>query len=122
MWPIVRDALAEASPPIRSQIRWVIVLWCVLVVGQMWDSRNAEGVSGVAEFLSAVLGATGVALLGAAHTLQRTMDEAACRPRRREDAAALQQVLLALPALGFASGAALGAAAALMVLRALLGY
>ncbi len=68
-----------------------------------------------------MLGVTGVALLGAAHTLQRTMDEAAARPRRHEDANALQQVLLALPALGFASGVTLGAAAALMVLRALLG-
>ena len=121
MWPIVREALAGASPPIRGQIRWVVGLWCGLVLLQMWDSRNAAGVAGVAEFLSAVLGATGVALLGAAHTLQRTMDEAESRPRPREAVAAVQQVLLALPALGFASGVALGAAAALMVLRALLG-
>lgn len=121
MWPIVREALADASPPIRSQLRWVVALWCGLVLLQFWDSRNATGAGGVAEFLSAVLGVTGVALLGAAHTLQRTMDEAAARPRPREDADALQQVLLALPALGFASGVVLGAAAALMVLRALLG-
>jgi signal transduction histidine kinase len=121
MWPIVRDALSDASPPIRSQIRWIVALWCGLVLLQMWDSRDAEGVAGVAEFLSAVLGSTGVALLGAAHTLQRTMDESASRPRAREDAAAVQQVLLALPAIGFASGVALGAAVALMVVRALLG-
>ncbi len=121
MWPIVRDALADASPPIRRQIRWLVALWCLLVLAQMWDSRNAEGAAGVAEFLSAVFGATGVALLGAAHTLQRTMDESANRPQPHPHAAALQQVLLALPALGFASGVALGAAAALMVLRALLG-
>ena len=76
MWPIVREALADASPPIRRQIRWLVALWCLLVLAQMWDSRNAEGAAGVAEFLSAVFGATGVALLGAAHTLQRTMDEA----------------------------------------------
>ena len=88
---------------------------------QLWDSRNATGAAGVAEFLSAVLGVTGVALLGAAHTLQRTMDEAAARPRARQEADALQQVLLALPALGFAAGVALGAAAGLMILRALLG-
>ena len=121
MWPIVREALADASPPIRSQLRWVVALWCGLVLLQLWDSRNATGVAGVAEFLSAVLGVTGVALLGAAHTLQRTMDEASARPRPREDAEALQQVLLALPALGFASGVALGAAAAFVILRALLG-
>jgi signal transduction histidine kinase len=121
MWPIVREALSNASPPIRSQIRWVAVLWIGMVLLQMWDSRDAEGAAGMAEFLSAVLGVTGVALLGAAHTLQRTMDETARRPRPREEGAALQQVLLALPALGFVSGVALGAAAALMVLRALLG-
>ena len=121
MWPIVRNALADASPPIRSQIRWIVALWCGLVLLQIWDSRNAQGVAGVAEFLSAVLGSTGVALLGAAHTLQRTMDESATRPRPRKDAAAVQQVLLALPTLGLASGIALGAAAALMVIRALLG-
>jgi signal transduction histidine kinase len=121
MWPIVRDALSDASPPIRRQIRWIVALWCGLVLLQMWDSRDAEGVGGVAEFLSAVLGSTGVALLGAAHTLQRTMDESASRPRPREDTAAVQQVLLALPAIGFASGVALGAAAALMVIRSLLG-
>jgi signal transduction histidine kinase len=121
MWPIVRNALSDASPPIRSQIRWIVALWCGLVLLQIWDSRDAEGVAGVAEFLSAILGSTGVALLGAAHTLQRTMDESASRPRPREDAVAVQQVLLALPAIGFASGVALGAAAALMVIRALLG-
>lgn len=121
MWPIVREALADASPAIRSQIRWIVALWCGLVLLQLWDSRNAAGAAGVAEFLSAVLGVTGVALLGAAHTLQRTMDEAAARPRTRKDADALQQVLLTLPALGFAAGVALGAAAGLMILRALLG-
>ena len=89
--------------------------------GRCGTAATPKGSAGVAEFLSAILGATGVALLGAAHTLQRTMDEAASRPRPRGDAAAVQQVLLALPALGFASGVALGAAAALMVLRALLG-
>ena len=121
MWPVVRESLAGASPPIRGQIRWVAGLWCGLVLLQMWDSRNAAGVAGVAEFLSAILGATGVAVLGTAHTLQRTMEEAESRPRPREAVAAVQQVLLALPALGFASGVALGAAAVLMVLRALLG-
>ena len=98
-----------------------MAIWCGLVLLQMWDSRNAAGVAGVAEFLSAVLGSTGVALLGAAHTLQRTMDEAVSRQRPTRDAVAVQRVLLALPALGFASGVMLGAAAALMIIRALLG-
>jgi signal transduction histidine kinase len=121
MWPIVRDALAGASPAVRAQIRWVAALWCGLVALQVWDSRDASGAAGVAEFLSAVLGASGVALLGAANTLQRTMDESTSRRRPGGDAAAVQQVLIALPALGFAAGAALGAAAAMMALRTLLG-
>lgn len=126
MWPIVRDALARASPAVRTEIRLVIALWVTVVVLQFWDSRNAEGPAGVAEFLSAMLGASGVALLGTAHTLRRTMEETTERLSPNSEpgahsAHALQQVLLALPALGFAAGVALGAAAVLMVLRGLLG-
>jgi signal transduction histidine kinase len=126
MWPIVREALAGASPAVRTEIRLVIALWVTLVLLQFWDSRNAEGPAWVAEFLSAMLGASGVALLGTAHTLRRTMEETTERqsPNTAEGAHtahALQQVLLALPAIGFAAGVALGAAAVLMVLRSLLG-
>jgi signal transduction histidine kinase len=121
MWPIVRDALADASPSVRSQIRWVVTAWIGVVALQIWDSRNAEGPAGVAEFLSALLGVSGVALLGTAFSLQRTMDEAAVRPRPTGEAIAVQQVLIALPALGFAAGVALAAAAVLMVLRVMLG-
>jgi two-component system sensor histidine kinase AlgZ len=80
----------------------------------------------VAEFLSAMLGASGVALLGTAHTLRRTMEETSERQRPNtpggaHTAHALQQVLRALPAIGFAAGVALGGATVLMVLRGLLG-
>jgi signal transduction histidine kinase len=121
MWPIVRDALAEASPSVRSQLRWVVGGWVALVIMQAWDSRNAAGAAGLAEFLSALLGATGVALLGTAHTLQRTMEETAHRPRPIGETAVVERVLLALPALGFGAGVALGGAAMLMLVRALLG-
>jgi two-component system sensor histidine kinase AlgZ len=123
MWPIVRDALADASPAVRMQLRWMGLLWAGMVALQIWDSRNAAGPAGAAELLSALLGVSGVALLGTAHSLQRTIGESAARRSLRadHDSAALQQVLIALPALGFASGVALGAAAALVVLRALLG-
>ncbi len=129
MWPIVRDAFASASPAVRGQIRRVVLFWLAIVALQAWDSRNATGAAGVAEFFSAVLGVSGVALLGAAHTLQRTLDEASRRvqPASRaarqgkNDEPGLRQVLIALPGLGFAAGAALGAAIALMVLRIVLG-
>jgi two-component sensor histidine kinase len=120
MWPIVRDAFAEASPPIRRQFRLIVVFWLGMLALQTWDSRDGRGAAGVAEFLSAVLGSTGVALLGVAHTLQRTMEEASERTSRASRDS-LQQVLLALPALGFAAGAVLAGAAVLMLLRALLG-
>jgi two-component system sensor histidine kinase AlgZ len=75
----------------------------------------------VAEFLSALLGASGAALLGMAHALQQTMGAAASRPREVGQAAAVQQVLLALPAMGFAAGVMLGGAATLMCVRMFLG-
>jgi signal transduction histidine kinase len=121
LWPIVRESFASAPAPIRAQIRWVGALWVVLVALQIWDSADGRGAAGVAEFLSAVLASTGAALLGVAHALQRTMEEAASRPRPPKEAVAVQQVLLALPAFGFAAGVVLGGAAMLMLMRALLG-
>jgi signal transduction histidine kinase len=122
MWPIVREALRDASPDIRSQARVIVVFWLCVVALQVWDSRDGRGAAGVAEFMSAILGASGVTLLGIAYTLQRTMHDAAQRKRPDGEAAAVQRVLLALPALGFAAGVMLGAAALLMVLRGLLGW
>jgi signal transduction histidine kinase len=121
MWPIIRDALRDASPQIRAQIRWIIAFWVLMVTLQIWDSADGRGVSGVAEFLSALLGSSGAALLGVAHGLQRTLDEAAGRSRASGEQAAVQQVLIALPALGFVSGVALGGATMLMLVRLFLG-
>jgi signal transduction histidine kinase len=121
MWSIVRDAFARASPAIRGQLKWIVGFWLLMVALQIWDSRNGRGPAGVAEFFSAVLGATGVALLGLAHTLQQTMHEASLRRQPSAPALALQQVLLALPVVGFAAGVMLGGATLLMVLRGLLG-
>ena len=120
MWPIVRDAFADASVATRVQLRWIAVSWMLLLALQFWDSRDGRGAAGAAEFISAVFGMTGLALLGLAHALQQAMSEAASRREYRRDPA-LQEVLLALPVLGFASGALLSAAAVLMLLRALLG-
>lgn len=85
MWPIIRDAIAGASPEVRAQLRWIVGFWITLVTAQIWDSRNASGAAGVAEFLSALLGASGLALLGFAHMLNLTMREAPCAedPRTR---------------------------------------
>ena len=120
MWPIVRDAFAGASAATRVQLRWIAVSWIVLFALQVWDSRDGRGASGVAEFLSAVFGMTGLALLGLAHGLQQAMAEAASRKEHSRNPA-LQEVLIALPVLGFAAGALLSAATVLMLLRALLG-
>jgi signal transduction histidine kinase len=119
MWPIIRDALTDASPAVRRQMSGVLFLWLGLLLLQAWDSRNASGPAGVAEFVSAVLGATGVALLGTAHTLNRTL-EVSSRLTASEDPG-IRRVLITLPGLGFAAGVSLGAAAALMALRVFLG-
>jgi hypothetical protein len=120
MWPIVRDALADAPSDVRAQIRWILVFWIGMVALQVWDSADGRGASGLAEFLGALLAATGAALLGLAFGLQRSLERpaAAAHP---PDAAGLQEVLIALPGLGFAAGVALGGAAMLMVVRLLLG-
>ena len=120
MWAILREAFAGASPATRGQVRWLVVFWGVLLALQIWDSRNGRGAAGVAEFMSALFGMTGLALLGLANALQQAMAEVASRRERSRDPA-LQQVLIALPVLGFAAGALLSAATVLMLLRALLG-
>ena len=120
MWPIVRDAFAGASAATRVQLRWIAVSWVLLLGLQIWDSRNGRGPAGVAEFLSAVSGMTGLALLGLANALQQTMAEVAVRKEHSRNPA-LQEVLIALPMIGFASGTLLSAATVLMILRALLG-
>lgn len=121
MWQIVRDALAGASPAIRSQLRWILAITLLMIGLQAWDSRDGRGAAGVAEFLSAMLGIAGVALLGLAHILRLIMQGAAARPRLPDDRLSVERLLLALPAIGFASGSALAGAAVLMLLRAMLG-
>ena len=120
MWPIVRDAFAGASAATRGQLRWLALCWVVMLALQVWDSRDGRGAAGVAEFLSALFGMTGMALVGLAHGLQQAMAEAAAR-RQHSRNPALQDVLIALPLIGFAAGALLSAATVLMILRALLG-
>jgi hypothetical protein len=118
---IVRKSLSSASPPTRAQIRWLSAFWLLMLALQIWDSRDAHGPSGIAEFLSTLLGLTGIGLVFLAHTLHLAMQETAQRAGSPGDRDAVQQVLLALPALGFAAGVCLGAAAILMVLRGILG-
>lgn len=121
VWPIVRETFAAAPLALRRQMHIIGVLWLLLIILQVWDSRDGRGPAGVAEFLSALLGATGAALLGIAHILQQTIAHAAQRPRAAGDVEAVQKVLVALPALGFGAGVALGGATMLMLMRVLLG-
>ena len=119
-WQIVRSAIADGSPTVKNLARRLSFV-CILVIGlQIWDSRNARGASGVAEFSSALLGICGIGLLGVAGTLRLTMKEAAERGGADDDAG-VAGVLLALPTLGFAAGLALGLAALLMIVRGVLG-
>lgn len=119
MWPIVREALAGAPADVRSQIRWIIILWLAMVCLQIWDSADGRGAAGLAEFLGALLAASGAALLGLAFGLQRALEHAAHHARRADTG--LQEALIALPAIGFAAGVALGGATMLMAVRLVLG-
>jgi hypothetical protein len=106
---------------VRALIRWLATFWVAMLALQIWDSRNASGAPGVAELLSAILGISGVALLGLANSLHLVMQEAAGRRAAVPAGPSLQRVLLALPMVGFAAGVMLGAAAVLMALRGVLG-
>lgn len=120
IWPIIRSAIVDGSPTVKRLVRRVAVFWVLMVALQVWDSRNARGAAGVAEFFSALFGICGIGLLGIAGTLHVSMKEAADRPRHAGDAG-VARVLLALPSIGFVAGLALGSAALLMVVRAVLG-
>src|SRR5262245_48493477 len=120
VWHIVRSAIADGSPAVRRLMRQVGLFWIVMVALQIWDSRNATGAAGVAEFFSALLAICGMSLLGIAGTLRLSMKEAADRGRTGDEAG-VARVLLALPTIGFAAGLALGAATILMIVRGALG-
>ena len=98
-----------------------MVFWGLALALQIWDSRNGQGVAGLAEIISAVFGICGIALLGVAHSLHLAMREVASRQQPAAGADHVQRVLLVLPILGFVAGVALGIAALMMVLRVALG-
>lgn len=120
IWPIVRTTIARGSPAVKRLVWQVGAFSGLMVALQIWDSRNARGAAGLAEFLSVMFGVCGVALLGVAATLRLAMGEGAQGDGRVPNPG-VARVLLALPVVGFAAGAALGGAALLMVLRAVLG-
>src|SRR5262245_2409384 len=119
-WQIVRSAIAGGSPAVKTLVRRLALFLTLMVALQIWDSRNASGAAGVAEFFSAMLAICGVGLLGIAGTLRLSMQEAAARARADEEAG-VARVLLALPTIGFAAGLALAAAALLMIVRGTMG-
>jgi signal transduction histidine kinase len=121
LWPILREAFAEAPPSARNRIRAIVAVWILLIAVQIWDSARGTGVSAVAEFLSAVLGSGGAVLLGIAITLQGAMETRTSRPKSSDESPGMQRILIAIPAIAFVAGVALGAAAALMLVRTLLG-
>jgi hypothetical protein len=120
VWPIIRGALAGAGPRVRRLVRLIALFALVMIALQVWDSRNAEGPGGVAEFLSVALGVAGIALLGLATALQLSM-EGVAHATPSEDDPGRQRVLLALPAVGFGAGIALAGATILMIVRGVLG-
>jgi two-component sensor histidine kinase len=77
----------------------------------------------VAELLGVLLGVTGIALVGLTNVLHAASDLAARRRGSLPEAAdtRLHEVLIALPASGFAAGVCLAASIAMYVIRGFLG-
>jgi len=121
MGSIIRDALASASPAVRTLVRRILGFCLVALLLQAWDSRDGEGAAGIAELASVVLGISGIGLLGLAHSLHLVMQDAAAKATPGGDGPGVQRVLLAIPAVGFVAGIALGCAVLLMGLRGVLG-
>jgi signal transduction histidine kinase len=114
----------------RRAIRYVLVAYAAVLLLQVWDSRNSNGASGVAEFASVILGTAGFLLLGLAHVLRRAGDPGARpgatdgRHRRRPvevDPSAVRQILMALPVVGTAASILLASAVAFLMARVWLG-
>lgn len=122
VWPVVREAFANAPPRVRQTAWSAAVAWTILVTLQALDSSDTEGLAGAAEFLSAVFGATGgflvvvVVFLEAAAERRASGAEAAAA-----DAESFRRVLLALPAIALTAGVLVAAAITLMIVRAMLG-
>jgi signal transduction histidine kinase len=121
VWRIVGDALANAPQRTKTSILIAVPIWLVLMMFQAWDSAQRTGPAAVAEFLSALFGSAGGVLLGLSGAINASAAQPVAGRRSSGEAEAFRRTLIALPAVGLASGALLSAAVALMIVRALLG-
>ena len=119
-WSIVRNVLTNAPASVRHTAWLILAGWIVLVALQALDSSDTPGIFGMAEFASAVFGATGASLLGVVALLRSTV-ERHTRPDPSERMDEKRRVLLALPVIALAAGMLLSVATTLLVVRALLG-
>lgn len=133
--PKVRDVMVrtirELPPHTRRAIRVVVMVWLVLLVLQVWDSREPAGSQGAAELLSVVLSTAAFLLIGLLQVLRSAVEPTA-GPRRilggpaddqaQEDSPAVRQILMATPLVGSIAATLLASAIVLLVARVWLGY
>jgi sensor histidine kinase YesM len=119
-WSTVHNVLGNAPARVRHTAWFGLAGWIGLIALQALDSSDIPGVFRIAEFASAVIGATGGLLLGLVALLQsaverHTTDDLSERTDEK------RRVLLVLPVIALAAGMLLSVAITLMVVRAFLG-
>jgi signal transduction histidine kinase len=127
---IVLQAIRDAPPGLRRNMRLVLLAWVLMLAVQVYDVRDREGPRVIAEMATVVLGSIGIMLVGLMLVLREASNRRSTVPQGVGPGAAdgvaggskaLQQILLALPVVGFAGGTLLAAAVAVTFARVLLG-
>jgi hypothetical protein len=120
IWRIVRDAIRDAPPEVRTGAVAALTLWIGMIILQAVDSADRSGAPAVAEFLSALCGSVSGLLLGLCGLLNAAA-ERRTRAGDPADQAGFRRILLALPVIGLAAAAFAAAAVVLVAVRGLLG-
>lgn len=118
---ILRRLIAHAPQKAKRFLRIATIAWLGVIVLQLWDVAGRAGPAVAAELLSVIFGSLGFVVLGAAHVLH-TASRSVADGRNgsvadRVDPAALDEVLIALPLLAFASGVMFTAAVGATIAR-----
>lgn len=118
---ILAEAMARAPDETKRTVALGAIAWVGLIALQAYDSADTPSAAGVAEFLSAVCASAGGMLFLFGHLLESAAEVEPAAGRDAARAVAFRRLLIALPAIALAAAALLGAAIALMIVRAALG-
>lgn len=120
---VVLETLRQAPGDVKKGIRWALLTWVMVMGLQVADVWGRRGPGVTAEILSVLLGTTGAVLVCLIGVLRSAVERRgptiwATFYRQPES---VGRLAVALPAIGFAAGALLASACAILVVRVALG-